>query len=228
MPQTALTLSPQARAERELPAELFIRPGWGLEEAGRCADHYAKGLVRQARISFLKLAPTLWQIRERGLYTLDFRTFEDWCAQPEIDLSLPKANDIINWWLYAMPQIEACGISPEEVVDSVGDSKMRRMVPMFRDAALKGEPLSDEDVHDVVAVAQGSTWKELDAYLKGRSDESRALPDPEIEFRVTRDGDRWTILGTFDYDEMVFIGRKLRCTWLHPRTGEILRIQRDD
>lgn len=202
-----------------------------LDEAEREAvlvDGIAKVHVKRIREHFLQLGPTLYYARENKIYLNHpehFGNFQEWLDQSGIGLSYSKATDCINWWIYAVPQLEAAGIDPSTVAEGIDESKIRLLVPRFRDAAEGKTAMSVAETKTLMEYAANETWLDLKDILKpsGTHQDTSAL-NPEVSFYVLQSGESYQVKGTFDAETMAWIQARLRPTWLHPTTGDILHL----
>lgn len=230
-----------ARAYAELEIPIGTVPS---EELMIRCEEQTRVHIRGARAHTFALGSLLYIVRNQELFRhhpQGFTHFADWLRQPEISLSESRATDLINLWQYVLPAARAADVEPARLLE-VDESKVRDLVSPIRKAAEKGKPLPKEEIQDLIQNAETLTSRDFRRSVRPTSthqppsdnpayDGHLQLEPPEEEeiqifFQTTtlEVGNRWRLRGDFNRAEMEFIARHTRCTFVDPRTGEILRL----
>lgn len=229
-----LAADPQVVARAVAELKMAGLESDGAESLAQRLDQLAKVHTKRVRQHYLALAPVLLLMREQQLYSyLGFSSFAEWLAQPEIEINAGDASVVIKLWQNVLPQIEAAGVSADEFVSDVSLMKARLLIRPFEEGSM-----GPEDMRDLIEMARTMPYRDLQRHIKPSgahtkpedNDEYQAestdKEPPYIRFRVTlvRKG-RYRLQGEFNEEEMRFIDRRLRPTWVSAVTGEVLRLK---
>ena len=234
LPVAVEPVAPQAVARAIAELEAAGLKSENSETLAERLDLLAKVHTRRVRQHYLSLAPVLLVMREQQLYSyIGYSSFAEWLAQPEIEISQSDASVIIRLWQTVLPQIEAAGVSADQFVSDVSLMKAKLLIRPFEQGHL-----SPDDARDLVEMARTMPYRDLRRHVKpsgahtgpADNDEYEHKEDdqepPYIRFKVQRLADRrYRIQGDFDEEEMQFIDRRLRPTWVNAKTGEVLRLE---
>jgi hypothetical protein len=230
-----------SRLQELLAAPVIPDELHGPEEISEYVGALIKEHCHRIKEHFYSLGPLLLKVRQERLWQFDANyhgSFAEWLEQPEIELSLSRANDIISWHVHALPLLAEAGFTPEEVLQSVDESKIRMLVPHFRDAmqrrqrALKDlqeeNPEQDPDslqaeantlanipdMRALIEQASHATVQDLRLILRShKPDDETPLPDLPIRVQRTPSG-HWNIGSMLNAAQMDLLNRRARPIWL--------------
>jgi len=218
-----------AKLENALPEEARVCPGiTSYEEVAKYNDITVKSIVATTRKMMITMAPYLLNVRANALWSHHpsrFGSFKDWLSQEGIDISEALASNLINIAVYLLPAAREAGYSIEELTEDIGTSKLALLAPTFRQAAQAGTPLPIEEVREQIEWARSVDWRSMAEARKGHEDSNYA-PEPMITFTVTSKrhtsgGLRYDVRGQFDPEQMAYLSKRVRPTWLN-EAGQIL------
>jgi hypothetical protein len=183
-------------------------------------ERVIQGHVKRARIHMLRLAPYLAVVYQRRLWSVQgaFRNFHEWVEYQGISYS--RANDLVDWYTNARPQLEAAGI-PEERIAAVDESKWRNTTKWFKE---KEEPLEPEEVERIVQVLESSTYREV---LEMTKSPGTHEPEEQIAFTVVQSNGSYMITARLTVDQMRTLERRVRPMWLN-KVGQILKFPKEE
>lgn len=195
----------------------------------------AKANIAEMRRLFIVLGPIFHEVRTRKLYLEHpegFQSFKEWLSQPEIDIRHSLATDMINFWLYVVPQCEKKGIDVAEVAENVGHTKLRILVAPIREAQRDQDRLITQgmsreeaerlapipDVEELVLSARELNYEDLRAVTRPSG---YGADDEPFEFTTTPAGNGlWHFKSRepLTKDQLEHIDRKLgSCHWYDER-----------
>lgn len=127
---TQLDLSTIAGLIRSDPERAIIVLDYAMKHEVRSSR---QGWIRQAKILYVVETTEVWRHHPDS-----YSTFLGWCSQPEINVPQSVASDM-TWVCKLAPEIQSeCDIDLFELIEEVGQSKIRTVLPTLKDAREAG------------------------------------------------------------------------------------------
>lgn len=172
------------------------------------ADFAMKHQVKNSREAWITQATILHYVKETDLwqYHADgYSSFFAWCQQPEIELPPSVVVDMLAIVHFAPALQEQAGIDIFETIREVGQSKIRQLIPIIRDA-YKTNTLREQVVPLLDEVKTSSFRQVLKMVNPGGH---RTEWDPETIYTENADGTYNIALRNMDYDQLELAAKKL-------------------
>lgn len=132
------------------------------EKAMIMLDYAMKMEVRTSRQGWIRQAKILYVVEATGVWRYhpdSYSTFLGWCSQPEINVPQSVASDM-TWICKLAPEIQAeCDIDIFDLIEEVGQSKIRTVLPTLKDAREAGT-LADT-AGSLLEEIKGSSYRDV-------------------------------------------------------------------
>lgn len=191
----------------------------------RSARSAREAWALQAKLVYVAQVFELWRYHPAG-----FNSFIEWCQQPEIDLSASVVSDMMALCDYA-PLLAETGIDIWHYVIEHGQSKVRQLVPLIRQAAQVASrelplelteelPLSDrydiatldELVRPSLEALAGSSYRDVLEMVSKRDRDVRISFDPKVRYIPHDDGSVSLVFEHIDTDELDHLLSRVKIT----------------
>lgn len=154
----------------------------------------------------------LWRYHPAGFVSLS-----EWLMQPEIDIPQSYHSDMIAFVKAAMEFAQA-GIDLFATLEDVGISKVRKLLPMMREAQRAGNLV--EQVGPLLPELGATDMQGITEMLNPGGVRTTYNPQPILENH--EDGTFTVIFESLDFDTLEMITKKLNLKkWLNPDKQEI-------
>ena len=130
-----------------------------------------KRWIAKAQILYFVEERKLWQHHPAGFTS----TFQ-WARQPEIDLAAGTVSEMLAMVRFAPEIKETCDIDIFEMIEEVGISNVRLLIPAMRKASRNGT--MREEVSPLLDVIQGASFREVLKMVTPGG--QRTVWDPEV------------------------------------------------
>lgn len=181
---------------REHPAKAMI-----------VADFAMQYHVKNSRTQWIQMANILKHVNDNDLWqhhVENYSTFFEWCNKPEIDISASLASDMMAIARFG-DEFNAGGIDIYEIIEEVGPSKVRQLVPMMREASRDGVLV--EQVGPLLDEIKAASYRDV---LKMVNPGGTRTPfDPNLTYSENEDGTYTLALKNIDYDTMELAASRL-------------------
>lgn len=179
------------------------------------ADFAIKSQVKSAREAWITQATILFYVKEHDLWRHhpeSYSSFFAWCQQPEIELPPSVVVDMLALVRFAPALQEQAGIDIFAIIREVGQSKIRQLIPIIRDACKTGT--LKEQVVPLLDEVRSSSFQHV---LRMVSAHGREPFDPEGVYRENMDGSINLTLRNLSLDDLETAARKLGLKrWFNP------------
>jgi len=165
-----MNLSPEPRE----PSEAAARHAYEVAQR-------IKGRVLALRQTWIMLAEDLWEFHQAKLWAdLGYENFEQWLAEPEVELGARYVYDLLAMWQQLVVQR---GVEPSRLQE-LQVSKVREVLPAIR----RGIVTVDEGLSDASTLKRS----DLEERYRGKSSDGyTAGPDTSTEVRTEQEP-QWT------------------------------------
>lgn len=172
------------------------------------ADFAMKHQVKSSREAWITQATILHYVKETDLWQYHaegYSSFFAWCQQPEIELPPSVVVDMLAIVHFAPALKEKAGIDIFDVIREVGQSKIRQLIPIIRDA-YKTDTLA-EQVAPLIDEVKGSSFRQVLKMVNPGG--HRTEWDPEGVYTENADGTYNLTLRSLDWDQLELAAGKL-------------------
>lgn len=191
------------------------------EKAMILADFALKHHIKEGRSAWIQAAQVIYVVKEKELWRHHpdgYTSFGAWCEQPEIDLPASVVSDMIAIVRYAPNIKEEASIDLYDVIEEVGHSKVRQLIPTIRDAHRAGT--LKEQVAPMLDEIRASSFRDVLDML--HSSGNRASFNPTAKYKTNDDGTYSVHFDGLSYDQAEILSRKLRIkSWLNEKGKKI-------
>lgn len=190
------------------------------EKAAILIDAQIKQHVADEREGWIARALMIYYLKEKELWRYhpeNFKSFYEYCMQPEIDIAPSIASDMLAIVKHA-PHLEAAGIDIWEVIRRAGPSKVRQIIPQIREA--HRAKVLEEQITPLVAAIDSMSFREV---LEMTSTSGvRTQYDLAAVVQETPDGGLNILFQDVDVDDLEYLARKLAIKrWYDQRGNRI-------
>lgn len=180
------------------------------------ADFAMKHQVKNSREAWITQATILYYVKHSDLWQHHadgYSSFFAWCQQPEIELPPSVVVDMLAVVHFAPALKEQAGIDIFDVIRTVGQSKIRQLIPTIRHAYKNGT--LKEQVVPLLDEVQNSSFKQVLKMVNPGG--VRMQWDPEGVYTENADGTHNLTLRNLDFDELELAASKLSLKrWFDP------------
>lgn len=181
------------------------------------ADFAMKHQVKNSREAWITQANILYYVKHSDLWKYhpdSFSSFFAWCQQPEIELPPSVVVDMLAVVHFAPALQEQASIDIFDVIREVGQSKIRQLIPVIRDA-YKNNTLA-EQVAPLIDEVKGSSFRQVLKMVNPGG--NRTEWDPEAIYSENADGSYNLTLRNLDFDRLELAAGKLSVKrWFNPQ-----------
>ena len=180
------------------------------------ADFAMKRQVRNSREAWITQATILYYVKESDLWQHhpeSYSSFFAWCQQPEIELPPSVVVDMLAVVRFAPALQEQAGIDILQMIREVGQSKIRQLIPIIRDAYKNGT--LREQVVPLLDEVKGSSFQHVLGMVGAHN---REPFDPEGVYAENADGTSDLTLRNLSLDDLEIAAKKLGLKrWFNPQ-----------
>lgn len=177
------------------------------EKASILLDSSIKYQVGSERESWIQRANMVFTMKTENLWQHhpeNFKSFFEYCAQPEVDIAPSVASDMVALCTYAPILLDEANIDIWKVVRESGHSKVRQIIPQIREA--HRNKVLKEEIGPIVAAISGMSFREV-IELTGTSN-VRSSFELEAYCSQSSDGHINLTFRDLDVDDLEYLAKK--------------------
>lgn len=172
------------------------------------ADYQMKYQVKHTRSAWVQQANILYVVQETEIWRHhpeNFSSFFEWCQQPEIDIPPSVVSDMVNIVRMAPTLKDKADVDIFAVIEEVGHSKVRQMVPLIKDAVQSNTVA--ETVPALVDELKSSSFRQIIKMVNPGG--MRMKFDPEAVYSENADGTYNLMFRKLDFDQLDLLAQKV-------------------